>query len=83
MPDGNLSTQKLINSKNLKRDSRENAYSERRLYLAFFTVVASCSNLSTSFSGTKLVQGERKRKFQRVNIKKMLEFSLLSEAETQ
>ena len=51
--------------------------------LAFFTVVASCSNLSTSFSGTKLVQGERKRKFQRVNIKKMLEFSLLSEAETQ
>ena len=31
--------------------------------LAFFTVVASCSNLSTSFSAAKIVQGERKSKF--------------------
>ncbi len=31
--------------------------------LAFFTVVASCSNLSTSFSGAKLVHDERKNKF--------------------
>ena len=52
-------------------------------FLAFFTVVASCSNLSTSFSGTKLVQGKRKRKFQRENVKKTLAFSLLSEAEIQ
>ena len=51
--------------------------------LAFFTVVASCSNLSTFISGTKIVQGERKRKFQRANIEKMREFSLLSETEIQ
>ena len=61
-------------------DSRENAYSERRVNLAFFTVVASCSNLSTSFSGTKLVQGERKSKFQRVNVEKCLNFLRLGSA---
>ena len=33
------------------------------VYLAFFTVVASCSNLSTFILGAKLVQGERKNKF--------------------
>lgn len=30
-----------------------------------------------------LVQGERKSKFQRVNVEKIFDFSLLSEAETQ